>query len=140
MFTIPANTTRYMPRHAADAPRPALALARGFRAAIQGLRRAQPCFARRSPAYEPRHAADAPRSALALVRGFRAAIQGLRRAQPRHARRYTSVFLRLLGRAQAAARWIAWKSDQPMTEAGMCLCGAILGLLFGPLVFFCYFW
>lgn len=77
MFTIPANTTHYMPRHAA---RP----------------------------YEPRHAAP-------------------------------GVFLRLLGRAQAAARWIAWKSDQPMSGGAMALCGAVLGLITAPLILYCYF-
>ncbi len=56
---------------------------------------------------------------------------------PRHAA--PGAFPRLLCRARAAAHWIAWKSDQPMSAGMMCLCGALLGLLFVPLLFFCYF-
>lgn len=38
-----------------------------------------------------------------------------------------------------AARWIAWKSDQPMSGAMMCLCGAVMGLIGWPLLIYCYF-
>ena len=44
-----------------------------------------------------------------------------------------------LGRFIQAGRWIAWKMDQPMNEAEMCLCGAVLGLGFAWLLMYCYF-
>ena len=42
-------------------------------------------------------------------------------------------------RGRAILRWIDRQLDKDMTGAGYVLCGAIMGLLFGPLLFFCYF-
>ena len=36
-------------------------------------------------------------------------------------------------------RWMERKADEPMTGAGYALCGALLGLIFGPMIFYCYF-
>jgi len=107
-MSIIANTTlrRYIPRHAANAPRPSLALARGFRAAIQGLRSAQSRFARRLTPYEPRHLAS-----------------------PVPVRERLRIILRRIDR----------KLDEDMTTGAKLLCASLAGLVFGPLLFFCYF-
>ena len=35
-------------------------------------------------------------------------------------------------------RFITW-TDQPMTAATSILCGAFMGIVTGPVIFFCYF-
>ena len=88
----------------------------------------------------------APRCSALRKRGFRAAIQGLLRPQPHFVRRFPaprhaapSWMDAPLERLRAVYQWVNIQLDKEMTGAGYFLCGAILGLIAGPLLFFCYF-
>lgn len=55
---------------------------------------------------------------------------------PRHAAgRFWPLLARFVRAVHAVDRW----ADKPMSGAACLACGALMGLLFGPLVFFCYF-
>lgn len=56
---------------------------------------------------------------------------------PRHSA--PGLLSQLPARFRAAVLWIARKADEPMSPAMMCVCGAILGLLWAPLLLYCYF-
>ncbi len=53
---------------------------------------------------------------------------------PRHASTRT-----LPQRLRTIYRWIDRQMDKEMSGAACALCGAVMGLMFGPLLFFCYF-
>ena len=58
---------------------------------------------------------------------------------PRHAARPPQRLRSILYGLRRAAQWVERKADEPMTSAGYALCGAIMGLSLGPIIYFCYF-
>jgi hypothetical protein len=110
------------------APRPARALARGLRAAIQGLQALSLADARRyctfSILYAPRHAAPA--------------------YAPRHAA--PPLIQRIKDRACAAWKrlepvlaWINCQMEKDMSGPALALSGALMGLIIWPVLLYCFF-